>query len=412
MRAVILSIGSELVSGLTLDTHARDLARALGEIGVPVLRFVVLDDRIEPLAEAFAQAARDADLVVATGGLGPTLDDLTRDALTRAMGVPTEPHPDALAHLEAWARLHQRTLSESNRRQALLPRGARPIANPVGTAPGIDVSFGKARVFCMPGVPCEMRAMLDGYVLPALRASVGGHVSRVRTVRTFGVPESVLGERLADLMARGRRPTVATAVHGGLIDVHIHATGAPAEVDALLEADAAEVRRRLGSAVFGEGTDRLEDAVAALLAARRATLAVAESCTGGLVTAKLVNVPGISEFLIEALVTYSNASKVRRLGVPEALIRAHGAVSEPVARAMAEGLRSQSGAAVALAVTGIAGPGGGSAEKPVGTVWFALADEAGTDAARALFMGDRFQIRDRAANDALNRLRLRLSGGR
>ena len=412
MRAVILSIGSELVSGLTLDTHARDLARALGEIGLPVARFDVLDDCLDEIAVAFAHAARDAEIVVVTGGLGPTLDDLTRDALARAMGVPLEAHPDAVAHLETWAKVHHRTLSESNRRQAMLPRGARPIANPVGTAPGIDVAFGNARVFCMPGVPCEMRAMLDGYVLPALRASLGGTVSRVRTVRTFGVPESVLGERLADLMSRGRRPMVATAVHLGLIDVHIHAAGAPDEVDRLLASDADEVRRRLGDAVFGEGTQRLEEAVASLLASRRVTLAVAESCTGGLVTAKLVNVPGISEHLLEAVVTYSNESKVRRLGVPEALIAAHGAVSEPVARAMADGLRSQSGAALALAITGIAGPGGGSAEKPVGTVWFAVADGAGTDAARVVFMGARLQIRERAANEALNRMRLRLSGAR
>jgi len=410
VRAVVLSIGSELVSGLTADTHARDIARALAGIGIPVVRFEVLDDALEPLAAAFTRAARDADLIVATGGLGPTEDDLTRDALARAMGVETEAHPAALEQLEVWSRRHRRVMSASNRRQAMLPRGAKPLANPVGTAPGVEVLLGRTRVFCMPGVPCEMRVMLEGHVLPVLRAIQGGRVARVRTVRTFGMPESVLGEKISDLMARGRRPAVATAVHGGLIDVHLHAAGEAAEVDALLAADAAEVRRRLGAAVFGEGVEQLEDAVASLLGARHKKLALAESCTGGLVAAKLVNVPGISAHLVEAVVAYANEAKVRRLGVPEALIREHGAVSEPVARAMAEGLKKQTGADLTLAVTGLAGPEGGTEEKPVGTVWFALADEAGTETERVIFAGDRMQIRDRAANDALNRLRLRLAG--
>jgi nicotinamide-nucleotide amidase len=409
VRAVVLSIGSELVTGLTLDTHAREMARALGAIGIPVVRFEVLDDCLEELAAAFARAATDADVVVASGGLGPTLDDLTRDALARAMGVPLETHPEAAAHLEAWARSRGRPLSESHRRQAAVPRGSTPIPNPIGTAPGLDACLGRARVFCVPGVPGEMRRMLADHVIPALKAQAPERVSLVRTVRTLGVPESILGDRLGDLMARGRRPTVATAVHVGIIDVHIHASGPREEAERLLEADAAEVRRRLGRAVFGEGDDRLEDIVARLLAQRRATVAVAESCTGGLVAAKLVNVPGISESLLEGLVTYSDESKVRRLGVPERLLAEHGAVSEPVARAMAEGARAQAGADLAVAVTGIAGPSGGTPQKPVGTVWFAVSDVRGTEAAREVFLGDRIHIRERAANAALNMLRLRLS---
>jgi nicotinamide-nucleotide amidase len=408
VKAVVLSIGSELVSGLTLDTHAREIARALAAVGIPVARFEVIDDTLAELAAVFARAGADADFVVASGGLGPTLDDLTRDALALAMGVPLERHPDALASLEAWARSRNRTLSESNLRQATVPRGTRPIPNPVGTAPGIDGRLGRARVFCMPGVPGEMRHMLAGYVIPALAAASPGDVSLVRTVRTLGVPESLLGEKLSDLMARGRRPSVATAVHVGIIDVHIHASGPRDEVERLLAADAAEIERRLGPAVFGGGEDCMEDVVARLLAARHATVAVAESCTGGLLAAKLVNVAGISEHFLEGVVTYSNDSKVRRLGVPRALIAEHGAVSEPVARAMAEGMRRQSGADFAVAVTGIAGPAGGTPEKPVGTTWMAVADARGTEAVREVFLGDRAHIRERAANHALNLLRLRL----
>jgi nicotinamide-nucleotide amidase len=258
-----------------------------------------------------------------------------------------------------------------------------------------------------------MHRMLAEEVVPAIRRLVVGEQgtrvaprSIVRTIRTFGLAESVVGERLADLMAPDRRPRIGTAVGAGIIDVHIYGFGAPEAV----EADAAEVRRRLGDAVFGEGEERLEDAVAALLAKKKRTLAVAESCTGGLVAAKLVNVPGISAYLEEAVVAYSDASKVRSVGVLERLIREHGAVSETVARAMAEGIRRRTGADVGLGLTGIAGPGGGTPEKPVGTVWFALADAAGTPATGEVFAGDRAFIRRRAANHALNLLRLRLMG--
>jgi nicotinamide-nucleotide amidase len=222
------------------------------------------------------------------------------------------------------------------------------------------------------------------------------------------MPESIVGERLADLMAPGRRPHVGTAVLNGIIDIHIYATGPRDEVVRLLEADAAVVRGRLGDAVYGEDQDRLETAVAALLAARRAKIALAESCTGGLVAAKLVAVPGISAHLLEGVVCYADESKVRTAGVPEELIEAHGAVSEPVVRAMAEGIRARNRATVGLGVTGIAGPGGGTPEKPVGLVWFAVADAAGTEAVREIFAGDRALIRERAANYALNLLRLRL----
>jgi len=281
----------------------------------------------------------------------------------------------------------------------------------MGTAPGIVARLGKARIFCLPGVPVEMRRMLADEVLPRIGKTGRRSVAKIRTVRTFGMPESVVGERLADLMAPGRRPRVATAVHAGVIDVHIHAAGAADAVERLLGADADEVKRRLGTVVFGEGADGMEDAVAALLRKRRATIAVAESCTGGLVAAGLVNVPGMSNHLLEGIVAYADAAKVRLLAVPKEIIERDGAVSEPVVRAMAEGVRTGSGADLGLGVTGIAGPGGGSAEKPVGTVWFALADASGTRAACERFSGDRETIRRRAAVYALNLVRLRLSGG-
>ena len=411
MRAVILSIGAELVSGLRLDTHSADISRALTAIGIQVVRHETVDDGTAEIEAAFRAAVAEADLVVATGGLGPTLDDCTREALAAAAGVPLDESAEAREHLVAWAKARGRTLSESNFRQALLPRGAGTLPNPIGTALGIEARVGKALVFVMPGVPAEMAQMLEREVLPRLSQADPGRVTVIRTVHTYGVPESVVGEKLADLMAPKRRPHVGTAVHGGMIDIHIYATGAPAEIAPLLESDAAAVCRRLGDAVFGQDKDTLEDAVASLLAERRATIALAESCTGGLVAAKLVNVPGISAFLLEGVVSYADESKVRTVGVPEGLIRAHGAVSEPVVRAMAEGARLRNRASVGLGVTGIAGPSGGTPEKPVGLVWFAVADEKGTVAAKEIFAGDRALIRERAANYALNMLRLRLLSG-
>ncbi|HUU32371.1 MAG TPA: molybdopterin-binding protein, partial [Phycisphaerae bacterium] len=263
MRAVVLSIGRELVSGLRPEAHAAAVARALGALGLSVLRHETLDDDVRAVAAALRRAAEEADVVLATGGLGPTLDDMTREALAEAMGVPLQEHPAAEAHLEAWAGARGKTLSESNRRQAMLPRGAEVLANPIGTAVGIAARVGRARVFCLPGVPAEMHRMLAEEVVPAIRRLAAGETagraepgSVVRTIRTFGLAESVVGERLADLMAPDRRPRIGTAVGEGIIDVHIYAFGAPEAV----EADAAEVRRRLGDAVFGEGDERLEDA--------------------------------------------------------------------------------------------------------------------------------------------------------
>ncbi len=411
MRAVVLSIGSELVTGLSLDTHARDIARLLAGLGADVLRHVTLDDDAEAIARAFREGAADADLVIATGGLGPTADDRTRDGLAAAMEAPLEENPKARAALEAWAASRGRTLSPSNLRQIMLPRGAEPLSNPAGTACGIAARIGACRVFCMPGVPNEMRRMLAEEVLPRVREKAErGTVSMVRTVRTFGMPESELGERIVDLMARDRRPRAATAVHLGIIDIHLHATGLAEEVERLLEADVAEIRQRLGRAVFAEGETPMEEAVADLLAERGVSVALAESCTGGLITAWLVAIPGASDWLLEGDVVYSNAAKTRVAGVPGDLIDAEGAVSEAVARALAEGIRAASGADLALSVSGIAGPTGGSLGKPVGTVWFGLAHAGGTETVRHVFPGDRAHVRHRAAYFGLHLLRLHLAG--
>lgn len=442
----LISIGTELTLGQTVDTNSAWLSRELAAVGILVTRHVTMADELSQIVAVLRQAGAEADLVIVTGGLGPTLDDLTRQALAEAMGVPLEFRPEALADMEAFFRARNRIMPEANRVQAYVPQGGLMIENPTGTAPGIACRLGRAAVFVLPGVPSEMKVMFEQTVRPVLagegigergeargekagkvvvrqfrhltpalaewtRSGAGQCIKSV-TVQTYGMPESELGAKIADLMARGRNPNVGTTAKDAIIGVRINATAdSPQEADRLIAADRVEVCRRLGDAVFGEGEDAtLAGVVGERLIKRGLTLAVAESCTGGLVTKMLTDLPGSSAYLAEACVTYSNAAKMHRLGVSAQLLADFGAVSEPVAKAMAEGVRGTCD--YALAITGIAGPGGGTAEKPVGTVHFAVASKTGpTRHAMQRFVGSREQIRDRAAKFVLNMLRLELIRG-
>ncbi|HUU83758.1 MAG TPA: competence/damage-inducible protein A [Phycisphaerae bacterium] len=423
MRAELISIGTELAAGITVDTNAAWLAGRLAEVGIPAVRHVtVADDRAEVAAE-LRRAAGGAELVVVTGGLGPTEDDLTRPALADALGVGLRTSSTALEQVRAYFLRAGRKWHESNARQAEFPEGTTPIENRWGTAPGIRAVVGASIVYCLPGVPREMAEMFAAAVLPEIERRVvgggdgGGHglgsggVILTRTLRCFGAGESNIGEQIADLMQPGRAVSVGTTAQEGMIGVRFTARAASrAEADALIEADMNEARRRLGVLVFGADDQTLESVVGALLVDRGLTLSTAESCTGGLLAKRLTDVPGSSAFFVRGAVTYSNASKTEVLGVDAGLIEEHGAVSAEVAEAMAVGCREQAGTDFALSTTGIAGPSGGSAEKPVGLVYIALADSAGCRVRRFTF-GEylpRPSIRDRACSTALNLLRTRL----
>lgn len=414
MNAIILSIGDELVSGLTINTNAAWLAQQLAEVGILVSAHVTVADQAEPIVAAIHQATAEAQLVLISGGLGPTEDDLTRQCLAAALGEEMVEDAGALAQLAEFFRARQRPMAPSNRIQALRPKSARCLANRCGTAPGLAAVLGQARVYVMPGVPREMKEMFATHVLPELAG--GGQVTRVSKLNSFGMGESALGEKIQDLMRReglnvcGAAVRVGTTVHEGIVSVRIYATGAPGAVAEATAQVQRAARERLGALIFGSDEQTLEEAVGQLLLERAATVATAESCTGGLLAQLLTNVSGSSGYFLRGWVTYANQAKVEELGVPVELLEAHGAVSEPVVQAMAEGARRIAGTTYALAITGVAGPTGGTPEKPVGTVWLGLAGPAGTRTRKINFPGARSAVRLRAAQMAQALLRWEMLG--
>ncbi len=410
-RAWVISIGTELTLGQSVDTNAAWLAEQLAGQGVRCERHVTVPDDLAAIRDTLRQAAGACDLIIATGGLGPTVDDLTREGLAEAAGVRLETDAASVEQIRAFFARRGREMPERNKVQARVPQGGRPIENTCGTAPGILMELNGTPCYALPGVPFEMKTMFTRDVLPHIRAAAAGRVLRQRRLSCFGLGESDIGERLRDLMAPGRNPTIGTTAELGVIGVRINASGESAEAaEALLDEAEAEVRARLGTVVFGREADTLASVVGTQLAARRATLSTAESCTGGLIAKMLTDVPGSSEYFVGGVVAYANELKQRLLGVPAEMLATVGAVSEPVARAMAEGARGAFSSTYALAVTGIAGPAGGTPDKPVGLVFFGLATPTGVSAHEARFGGDapRDVIRQRAARTALNLLRLRL----
>jgi nicotinamide-nucleotide amidase len=411
MHACIISVGTELVTGQCLDTNATWLSEQLASVGVEVLEHVTVGDQLHQAARAIRQGIDRFDLVVATGGLGPTRDDLTREALAHAVGQPLVEDEEALRQIEAYFERLQRPFIEGNRVQALVPRGCSTIPNRRGTAPGLSCQSQGCLVYVLPGVPAEMKAMAEEFVLPQLGGRAAGRTIRLAGVLCYGKSEARIGELLEDLMTPGRNPSVGTTAKDAVITIRIVARAAdPLAAQQLLDCDVADVRRRLGEVVFGSAGDTLEAAVARLLMEKGRTVATAESCTGGLIAKRLTDIPGSSAYFLQGFVTYSNQAKTDRLGVPTEMIEREGAVSEAVALAMAEGCRVVTAADVVISVTGIAGPGGGTEQKPVGLVYIGLADDHGAKVKRFLF-GEhllRGEIRDRAAKTALNLLRIRL----
>ncbi len=397
----ILSVGDELLAGDILDTNLHWLAQEIAARGHRLVGSACVGDSVANIRRAVERAAEDCQLLLVTGGLGPTKDDLTRDGVAAAFGFALEERPEYLAQAQG----SNKVLSADGRLQAVFPVGAQVLENERGTAPGFlvegDVSATTTlRVACFPGVPSELKPMARAI----LDAEGAGVRVAARTLRCCGLPESEVGVLLAELMDRRRSSClVGVTASKGILSVTVRGEKQSA-VDETYQA----ARERLGSAVFGTGRDTHAEAVVKALAAAGCVVSTAESCTGGLLAGAITSVPGSSDVLREAVVTYSNEAKIQRLGVPEAVLAEHGAVSEPVAVAMADGQRARTGADIALSITGIAGPGGGSAEKPVGTVVLGLADEAGTVARTYSWRGSREEIRIRSVTVALEALRRRL----
>ncbi len=367
--AFVVSQGEELLSGQTLDTNANFLCDRLTDLGLRVLGAATAGDRTQDIADVLAASCARADVVICTGGLGPTADDLTAEAASEAFGRPIELRADALQQVEARYRRAGRVMADSNRRQAMLPRGCDLLENPVGTAPGFALDCSPARLYCLPGVPFEMKRMWADRVQPDLLDRLALRPPQRRLFRVLGRGESQLQDLLGDL------PTLFPGVELGFrTSMPENQVKLVAEPDVPGLDDAAVlVRERLGRDLFSEdGGEELAAVVGGLLLRRGERLALAESCTGGWISHLIVTEAGSSRWFDRGWVTYSNQAKVQDLGVPLELLEAHGAVSEPCALAMAEGARARSGADWAVSVTGIAGPEGGSEDKPVGTVCFGV----------------------------------------
>jgi nicotinamide-nucleotide amidase len=410
MRTEIVSIGSELTSGQNLDTNSQWLSRRLAEIGIPVRWHTTIADDLEENVAAFRSATQRAGLVLLTGGLGPTQDDLTREALAAVAGVELVFHPESFAQIEAMFARRNRTMPERNRVQALFPAGAEPIPNACGTAPGIWMPVGGCLVAAMPGVPSEMYAMFDSWVQPRLLSlGHGGGVLVQRKLNCFGAGESAVEHKLLDLTRRGHEPEVGITVADATISLRILARAATrAEAEAQIAPVEATIRERLGDLMFGVEDEDLQDALFRLLAEQRRTLATAEGVTNGQVAQRLGRVPGASAWFRGGIIAYDNRLKTEMLAVPRALLDEHGAVSAAVAEAMAVGCRMRFRTDLAVSTVGIAGPDGGSADKPVGLVHVGLAWEGGATAHSGNWGGTRAEVQSRTAKMALNVVRLHL----
>ena len=408
----IVTIGTEILLGQLLDTNSVHVARALADHGVDVYAKHSVGDNTERLAAMLGDALARADGVIATGGLGPTVDDLTKDAVAAAAGDTLELHEPSLRALEERFRYFNRPMSENNRRQAILPSRAHVMPNPNGTAPGFialrpDGKF----IACMPGVPREMKPMLADQVIPwlverfTLRSAI-----YTKTLHTIGIGESELDRRIEDLFRTLENPKIAMLAHGGRVDVKVMAKAeSQAAAGALIAPVAQQLRERIGAGYYGDDETTPGSAIVGELVRRGRTLGVAESVTGGAVADGIVEIAGASRAFRGGIVAYDNAVKESLLGVRPETLAQFGAVSEETAIEMARGARAALHVDFALATTGIAGPGGGSTAKPVGLVWFALVDDTGDVAThRVTFPGQRTDIRDRAAMTALSLIWRRL----
>jgi nicotinamide-nucleotide amidase len=414
VRVEILTIGAELLLGYTVDTNAAFMARALSEIGVAVVRHDTVGDDPELIARAIRDALERTGAVITSGGLGPTADDRTRDGLAAAFGRELLTDPEALAQVERRFQLFGREMPKINVVQALVPRGARVIENRFGSAPALWMEDEGGRwVITLPGVPSEMRGLLTESVIPLLRqreSSVPTVVAS-RTVRTTGIGESALAELLGD-DGGDSVAGLPLAYLPGWEGVDLRVTAAempaPAAERALAEATR-RLRERAGPYLYGEGAADLAYVVLDLCRERSLSIATAESCTGGLIGVRLTAIPGSSDVFVGGVVAYSNAVKESLLDVPAKLLESRGAVSEDVARAMAAGARTRVGADIGIGITGIAGPGGGSPEKPVGTVWIAVQIGEEVRAQGRVYIGDRGEVRSRSAQAALDTVRRMLT---
>ena len=410
MQIEIVTIGYEVLSGRTLDTNFAWLARALEEVSVQVAWHTSVGDDPKAIGEVLRRALERADAVVMTGGLGPTPDDLTRKAVATALRRPLQLDEAVMESLRERAKRAGRKLLASIETQALLPRGAQAWPNPVGGAPGLLIVHGGKPVILLPGVPQEMEALAEQFVVPYLRERTGRAVESF-TLRCAGVYESMLHERIGKLPSQWPGAVLAYLPGYSGVDLRVTVAGLdPEQVRTVAARARRELLERVSAVVYAEGTETMEAVVGRLLLEQELHVTTAESCTGGLLAKRITDVPGASRYFERGFVTYSNDAKVQLLGVSATDLEAHGAVSAPIAEQLARGARKQSGAEVGVGITGIAGPEGGTPGKPVGTVFVAISSPRGEAVRTYRFMGSRAAVRERSVQTALDLVRRQLLG--
>jgi nicotinamide-nucleotide amidase len=409
MNAEIIGIGSELLLGQIVNTDAQFLSEQLSALGIDVYWHTVVGDNHNRIMEALSTASLRSDIIITTGGLGPTMDDLSKETMAEFLGLELKVHKPSLKRIENYFNSLGREMTESNKKQALFPEEAIILKNDNGTAPGAIIEKNKKTYIILPGPPSELKPMFINEVKPYLEGKTGSEIYS-KVMRIFGVGESSVEERIKDLLKNQRNPTIAPLAGAGEVTLRITAKAASRmEADQLIEPVRKEILNRLGNSVYGYDEDSLETIVLKSLKEKGLKLALAESCTGGLVSNMITNVPGTSEVLLESCITYSNEAKIKRLGVSEETLKRYGAVSSQTAYEMAEGIRKTSGADIGGAITGIAGPGGATNQKPVGLVYMAISSSEGTKTRELRLGGNRLRIKSSSALHLLNWLRLYLN---
>jgi len=408
-KASIISIGNELLSGRTIDTNAACLSSQLLSIGIPTESAYTIADRIDSIVRTLTLAAGDADIVLVTGGLGPTDDDVTRQGFAEFLKSKLQLDKGQLKKIQDFFSARNLQMPEKNKCQAYIPAYAKALDNNLGTAPGIFAEQNGKLFIAMPGVPSEMKDMFENSVFEHLKKLAADQAIVVRKIKCFGAGESTIAEMLGDLMHRDRNPLINCTVHYGVITLHIIAAATDkSDAEQMAQKDEQMLRNIIGQFVYGSDEQSLADVVADQLTQQKKTIALAESCTGGTLAKLLTDIPGASEYFTGGWVSYSNEAKTSELDIPMDMIGKHGAVSSNVAQAMAKNARKKAGADFAIAITGIAGPTGQGPQKPVGLVYISLDSAKGCETKRFIFSGDRESTRLRAAQTALNLLRLKL----
>lgn len=407
MIVEIVSTGTELLLGQIVNTNAPYLARKLNESGYDAVYQTTVGDNRRRMASVLSIALERADIVITSGGLGPTRGDITKEVTAELLGRPMILHEDSVAHIKCFFEHRKISMPQNNLRQAMMPEGAIVVKNYRGTAPGVILEHEGKTIIHLPGPPVELEHMFENGILPYLAERFGNQGQIVsKVLRTFGLGESALEERIHDFILAQNNPTLALLARSGEIHVRLTAKGETAELaHQLISEMEPKIRERIGEFIFGTDEQALEQVVGVLLKEKHFTIALAESCTGGAVAARLTDIPGSSAYLKGSVICYSNEVKTGLVGVPAATIQEKGAVSPETARAMAEGIRQRLDATIGVGITGIAGPDGGTADKPVGLVYIAVAGPKGTIVEEQRFAGQRSGIRTRSVNAALNLVR-------